>query len=239
MNPFDFLFPKICVGCGKLGTYFCPKCIASIGQGELVCPTCERPAVGGKAHPLCKRRYGLDGLWSLGVYQNPLRKAIQKLKYKFVRELGEVLVNLMVEYWAKHSPEFLEEIKKNKGEDWVIVPVPLHTFRQNYRGFNQSALIGQLLSKKLCLDYSDVLTRVKLTKPQVGMDSKNRRQNIKGAFALNLKFKISGACDLTVFENLKFLLVDDVWTTGSTLKECCYVLKRAGAQKIWAITLAR
>lgn len=229
MNISDLLFPKVCVGCGCLGTYFCPKCIANIGQGELVCPTCERPAVGGKAHPLCKKRYGLDGLWSLGVYQNPLRKAIQKLKYKFVRELGEVLVNLMVEYWAKHTPQFIEEIKKDKGEGWVIIPVPLHTFRQNYRGFNQASLIGQLLSRKLGLEYSEALKRVKDTKQQVGLQSKLRKENIKGAFTLTKTYTL----------NSNILLIDDVWTTGSTLKECCWVLKRAGVQKVWAITLAR
>lgn len=232
LNLFDLLFPKICVGCGKLGIYFCPDCVKNIKQGDLVCPNCERVAVGGKTHPLCKKRYGLDGLWSLGLYQDPLRKAIQKLKYKLVKELGEVLVNLMVEYWAKYTPQFIEEIKKDRGEGWIIVPVPLHYKRQNYRGFNQASLIGQLLSKKLGLEYSEALKRVKHTKQQVGLIGKDRKSNIRNAFVIN---SLTRRYTL----NANILLIDDVWTTGSTLRECCYVLKRGGAQKVWAITLAR
>ena len=230
INLLDLLFPKLCVGCGKWGTYFCDKCIQKILQTDLVCPNCEKPAIGGATHPLCKKRYGLDGLWSLGIYQDPLRKIIQKLKYKYVRDVGEVLVNLMVEYWAKYDAMFLSEIKKDKGESWVIVPVPLHPKRQNWRGFNQSALIGQTLSNSIGLAYSESLKRIRHTKPQVSLKSYQRKQNIKNAFSLDSRL-------LTLDSSV--LLIDDVWTTGSTLKECCYVLKKAGVQKVWAITLAR
>ncbi len=195
-----------------------------------MCPNCEKAAIGGMTHPLCKKRYGLDGLWSLGIYQDPLKKAIQKLKYKFVSQIAETLLDLMIVYWAKHIPQFLEEIKKDKGVGWVVVPVPLHPKRQKWRGFNQSALLGKMLSQKLGMEYAEALKRTRYTKPQVGIKAWERKQNMHNAFAPNLKFKI---------ENLKFLLVDDVWTTGSTLKECAYVLKKGGAQKVWAITLAR
>lgn len=231
MNLLDFLFPKFCVGCNKLGTYFCPKCIKNIPQGDLVCPNCERPSIGGAVHPLCHKKYGLDGLWSLGVYQNPLRPAIQKLKYKLVRDLAEVLVNLMIEYWAKYTPEFFEEIKKDGGEGWVIVPVPLHKKRENWRGFNQAKVIGQILSNKIGLRFCEALKRTRYTKPQVGLKSWQRKSNIKGAFSLFL------TNNEQLVENV--LLIDDVWTTGSTLKECCLVLKRGGVKKVWAITLAR
>lgn len=230
MGLLDLLFPKTCVGCGKLGTYFCPHCIKNIKQDSLVCPACERSAIGGKTHPLCKKRYGLDGLWSLGVYEDSLRKIIQKFKYKFVSEIAENLCDLMIEYWAKYTPQFIEEIKKDRGQGWVIVSVPLHSKRENFRGFNQSALLGKILSKKLGLDYSDALKRIRNTKQQVGLIGKDRKNNIHNAFSLDSRF-------LTLDSNI--LLIDDVWTTGSTLKECCYVLKRGGASKVWAITLAR
>lgn len=230
MGLLDLVFPKFCVGCGKFGTYFCLKCVQNIPQADLICPSCERASIGGKAHPLCHRRYSLEGLWSLGVYQDPLRKALQKLKYKFVKDIVLVLVDIMVEYWAKFSPEVLEEIKKDRGEGWVIVPVPLHSKRQKFRGFNQSAEIGKLLASKLGLRYEEVLKRIKYTKPQVGLESWERKKNIKDAFSLDPKCLI---------HNSKFLILDDVWTTGSTLKECCFVLKKAGAKKVWAVTLAR
>lgn len=232
MNILDLFFPRLCVGCGKWGTYFCPKCIKNIAQTDLVCPNCEKPAIGGAIHPLCKKRYGLDGLWSLGIYQDPLRKIIQKLKYKYVREVAEVLVNLMVEYWARYEAQFLSEVKKDRGQNWIIVPVPLHPKRQNFRGFNQSALIGQILSDKTGLVYSESLKRIRQTKPQVSLKSWQRKQNIKGAFSLSTRNEQR--------ETINVLLIDDVWTTGSTLKECGYVLKRYGnVQKVWAITLAR
>lgn len=230
MGILDLFFPKICGGCGRFGTYLCKKCTNEILQTDLVCPNCEKPAIGGKCHPLCHKKYGLDGLWSLGIYQNPLRKVIQKLKYKFVADVAESLVDLMIEYWAKYTPAFIDEIKRDRGVGWVVVPVPLHPRREKWRGFNQSALLGQILSKKLGLEYQELLQRTKHTKPQVGLASWERKKNIKNAFSLSSNHE-----PLT----MNYLLIDDVWTTGSTLKECCYVLKRAGAQKVWAITLAR
>lgn len=101
MNILDFLFPKTCCGCGKLGSYLCPKCSKEIYQKELFCPYCRRPSLGGATHPLCQKKYGLDGLWSLGLYRDSLAKAIRKLKYRFVSDLGETLVDLMIKYWPQ------------------------------------------------------------------------------------------------------------------------------------------
>lgn len=230
MNLLDFLFPKKCVGCGKVGRYFCSECINNISQSELVCPFCERASVGGLVHPVCRRKFGLDGLWSLGVYQDPLRAAIQRLKYKWIEELALILVDITLDYWAKYNPILVTELKRDGGKNWLVVPVPLHWQRQNWRGFNQASLLGQALAKKIGLKYQESLKRIKKTKPQVGKLSAERRQNIKGAFALSPNSKLT---------TYNILLIDDVWTTGSTLKECCYILKRGGTKKIWALTLAR
>lgn len=231
MGLLDILFPKRCVGCNKLGSYFCQDCIANIIQGDLVCPVCEKPSIGGMVHPLCRRKYSLDGLWSLGVYQGSLKKAIQKLKYQFVTDLGSSLVDLTIEYWARNSAQFLSELGKSRGEGWVIVPVPLHKLRQNWRGFNQAALLGKLFAQKLGLDYQEVLVRTRNTKQQAKLSSYRRKLNIKGVFQVTKP--------ATFYPPPSILLIDDVWTTGSTLKECAYVLKRAGFKKVWAITLAR
>jgi competence protein ComFC len=228
MSLVDWLFPKRCVGCKRWGSYFCPECQTNIIQSDLVCPSCERASIGGRAHPLCKKKWGLDGLWSLGVYQDPLRKGVQELKYRLVRDINETLVNIIVEYWARYSPEFFEEIKKDP-DSWVVVPVPLHPKRERWRGFNQSAEIGKVLASKMGLKYGEYLKRVRFTKPQVGLKGKARYLNTKGAFALTSRFTLPA----------NILLIDDVWTTGSTLKECGNTLKRAGVNKVWAITLAR
>ena len=227
----DLLFPKKCVGCKKEGSYFCQDCIRNILQTDLVCPRCDRLAVGGQTHPICRRRFGLDGLWSLGIYQDSLKNAIQKLKYKGIKEVAEILTDIIIEYFAKYQPFILDQIKKTRGIGWAVIPVPLYWWRENNRGFNQSALIGQLLSKKLDLDYCDGLKRIRYTKSQVKLRGKQRKENIRNAFA------ISPNCNLSPVTCV--LLIDDVWTTGSTMRECCYVLKRSGAKKVWAITLAR
>lgn len=202
-------------------------------QTDLVCPECEQLAVGGQTHPICRKRFGLDGLWSLGIYQDPLKKAIQKIKYEpsLVRDFAPVLVDITVDYWARFRPYILDLINKDQGQGWAIIPVPLHWYRENSRGFNQSALIGQILSEKLGLTYCDGLKRLRYTKSQVGLKGKQRTKNIFGAFGFNSNYNLQTTPYI--------LLIDDVWTTGSTLRECGYVLKRNGAQKVWALTLAR
>lgn len=226
----DILFPKKCAGCGREGKYFCDVCISDILQTDLICPQCGNLSIGGLTHPNCEREFALDGLWSLGVYQGSLKKAIRYLKYEpvLVRDFALVLAGLIMDYWIIYQPYIYEEIKKSKR--WTVVPVPLHWYKENKRGFNQSSLIGQLLSRKLGLGYSEGLKRTSYTKPQVKLKRGERKENIKNAFSFNSQFSIV---------NSQILLVDDVWTTGSTLKECCYVLKKAGAKKVWAITLAR
>ncbi|MBI2593760.1 ComF family protein [Candidatus Daviesbacteria bacterium] len=231
LNSFlDLLFPKTCIGCGRFGGYFCTNCAGEIKQTELVCPFCERASLGGAVHAVCKRRFGLDGLWSLGVYQGSLRVAIQKLKYRWVREMAKDLIDITLEYWVKNPPILLDRIKKDQGKAWVISAVPLHPARQKWRGFNQSELLAKLFAQNLGLTYQNTLKRIRNTKPQIKLLSAERKQNIKNAFELAISRQLS---------DVSILLVDDVWTTGSTLKECCYVLKRNGVKSVWALTIAR
>lgn len=225
----DILFPKKCVGCRKNDTYFCEGCILSILQTDLFCPRCENKSIGGLTHPHCEETFGLDGLWSLGIYQGPLKRIIQKLKYEpsLAQDFAPILADILINYWQKFQPYIWQEV--TKGKAWTIIPVPLHWYKQNKRGFNQSDLIGKLLAKKLNLDYCTGLKRIHYTGSQVKLKRQQRKDNIKNAFSLNTKYHI---------QNTNVLLIDDVWTTGATLKECCLVLKQAGAKKVWAITIA-
>lgn len=173
----------------------------------------------------------MEGLWSLGLYENPLREAIQSLKYKNIEELAVVLTDIILEYWAKYQPFLLDKIKVARGEGWVVVPVPLFWFKENKRGFNQSSLIGKTFAKKLGLDYLECLNRTRNTKPQARLKGIDRHQNIKNAF------EISPNSELQTTNSV--LLIDDVWTTGSTMRECAHILKKNGIKKVWGITLAR
>jgi competence protein ComFC len=229
MSLLDFIFPRKCVGCSKEGSYFCEKCIKGIGQDNLKCSVCEGVSMDGATHPLCKKVDSLDGVWSLGLYKDPLKTAIHKLKYRWIIELANDLTNITIEYWARYNSSLLQEIKKNQGSDWLVTAVPLHKSRQNWRGFNQSELLGKLLAKKLGLNYQNLLVKTKSTKPQMSLNAYQRKKNLKDVFSLTTSYQL---------QTTNIILVDDVWTTGSTLKECCQVLKKEGARKVWGFTLA-
>lgn len=226
----NLLFPKRCIGCSSVGSYLCAICIQHIIQGELVCPHCYKSAIGGQTHPLCHKKYGLDGLWSLGLYQSVLRDAIIQFKYKYVKEIGSLLTDILIEYWARHQPFLLERIKRDQGKDWLIIPIPLHNYRYNWRGFNQSELLARKLADSFGLRIAAPLQRTRLTKPQVKLKGVTRRGNLKNAFTLDNNYRVIAT---------NIILIDDVWTTGSTMRECCYILKRAGAKTVWALTAAR
>lgn len=234
MNLLDLLFPPRCVACGKIGKYLCSKCsllIRIIRLNEQVCPVCERPAIDGETHPYCKDRYSLDGLTSFFVYEGPIRKAIKLLKYRFVTDLANEIV---LKAFALPLSEAKGFSKATPYEaNVVLTSVPLHWRRYNWRGFNQAEVLGKLMAQKLGIKFlPDLLVRKKHTEPQVKLKSKERKENIKDAFAINSK-----QCFL--LSTHYFLLFDDVWTTGSTLRACAKVLKQAGAKKVWGMTLAR
>lgn len=191
---------------------------------------CERASLGGVTHPVCRRKYGLDGLWSLGVYEGVLKIAIHKMKYRFVKEIAANLATVVLIYWAQKGTLLLDQITKLAGTQWVIVPVPLHKYRKNWRGFNQAEEMGTVLGKSLGILCVNALVRVKNTKPQFELKSNERRSNIKNAFAVAKNFTVAP---------VTYILIDDVWTTGSTLKECAFILKKAGAKSVWALTIAR
>lgn len=239
---FDFLFPRRCVFCGKLGSYLCPFCLKKIEFLQTsVCPVCERPAIDGKTHPGCQTRYSLDGLISACLYDGPIKVAIKRLKYKpWISDLGEILADLLSKYLASDS-SIVQTIELRP----LVVPVPLHKSRERQRGFNQAEILGKLLAEKLNLEFiPDLLCRHKKTKPQVELQGKERQENIQDAFSIppnspnNLISPAEGEARLWR-QNPNILLLDDVWTTGATLRAGGNVLKRAGAQSVWALTLAR
>lgn len=140
-------------------------------------------------------------------------------------DLADELIDLSV---CLLKPDLFDTSKK-----LILAPVPLHWYRKNWRGFNQTELLGEKIARKLKMKFSpDLLIRTRQTRPQTKLKEKERKVNVCGAFSVNKnsKFKI---------RNSKILLFDDVWTTGATMQECAEVLKRAGAKKVFGLTLAR
>jgi len=217
----DLLFPKRCVSCGKFGGYICSTCFLKIEFVENpVCPECQRQAIGGRTHPGCSRRFGLDGLVVSCKYRGPIRKAIKKIKYRFAADIHKILVSLIADsIWRFSLPKNI-----------ILVPIPLHKLRRNWRGFNQAELLASDLAKRFEENFlPNLLVRTVDTLTQVGLSRDERRKNIKGAFVVNQNLKI---------KNQNFILVDDVFTTGSTMMEAAKVLKKAGAREVWAMAVA-
>ncbi|HET7713125.1 MAG TPA: ComF family protein [Patescibacteria group bacterium] len=220
MGVLDLLFPAKCLSCQKTGNYLCEACQSLIPwHTEAKCLSCGKRAIGGYTHPGCLGKLGLDRTILLAHHRGPIRSLIQGLKYKRLTSEADFLTDLIVS--RLNEPEF-------KG--FVVTSVPLHYSRHLGRGFNQSDLLGRGLSGRLNILYKDdILYRPSKTFSQVDLDKSERASNVRGAFKLADESSVRGA---------KILLVDDVITTGSTVKECAKVLKRSGAKEVWALALA-
>ena len=156
---------------------------------------------------------------SVFIYKDNIVSAIVNFKFKNKR------------YFYKPFAKYLQQIyiENNYCCD-VIIPVPIHKSKLKERGYNQCELIAKRLSKLLNISVdSNSLVKIKQTINQVDLNFKQRRENLKGAFKVIEKNKI---------KNKVVLLIDDVYTTGSTLDACCYELKKAGAKEVFALTVA-
>lgn len=221
------LFPARCVNCGQWGDFLCASCYDQVlFLDRQFCPICHRSAIDGLTHPGCAKPWGLDGSLSASQYKGPMRKLIACFKYKpYVKAVSLVIHKVLANYFAAEEAYFTE------GN--VISAVPLHWIRKNERGFNQAEILAKLVAEVFQLPFNcKILKRVKRTEPQASLSREGRQTNTRGAFEL-----CDGAKEL--IKGCSFVMVDDVWTTGSTLKECGKVLKRAGAERVYALTLSR
>jgi ComF family protein len=235
----DIIFPKFCFNCGKEGSYLCYDCFSLINIADrLYCPFCKRPKVvlDGKTCNSCRRIRKLNGLYCASSYNNfIIKKLISKFKYSpFVKELSEILSYLIIAHiiilnnsvFGKYSI-----FAKKDLNDFLIIPVPLFKKRLKWRGFNQSEEIAKHISKEFNIPLeNNLLFKIKETPPQILFKEKEREENIKNVFLCSSIDKI---------KNKKIILIDDVFTTGSTMEECAKVLKKAGAKEVWGVVVAR
>ena len=162
-----------------------------------------------------------------GSYESGLRELIHLLKYNQVRPAANVLGRMLAEAIEDLQPLFA-------GSGVLLVPVPLHSSKLRQRGFNQSELIARAALKlrpsaRFQLSAGS-LERRRETKSQIGLSRHQRRENMRGAFAVAKPDEVNGR---------EILVVDDVFTTGTTVSECARVLRRAGASKVYVATVAR
>ena len=210
MRPIDGL---ICAICGeRLVSQFA---IAPT-DGVARCGNCERSA------PLFERAA------AYGSYDAGLRDLIHLLKYEQVRPAAKVLGRMLAEGGSVLTEHF--------SSPPMMVPVPLHGSKLRQRGFNQAELIAREALKYGMLPgvspqlNAGVPERCRPTESQTGLTRPQRRENIRGAFQV---------CHPELVVGREILLVDDVFTTGTTVSECARILKRAGATKVFVATVAR
>jgi competence protein ComFC len=232
MNILDFLFPKYCVNCNKLGDFLCSDCFSLLSfDTKNICLVCTKPSFNGLTHPKCQGKYKINGSFTGIVYNSVSKKLIYKFKYKpYLSSLDTFLSDLFYESIIQN--EQFNKVVNNWQENIYLVPIPLSKSKMRSRGYNQAEKLGESLGEKLNLPFTDALARVKDTKSQVGLNKFERQINVSRAFEINKKHSAN-------FKNKCVILVDDVLTTGSTFSEAANVLKHHGAREVWAVALAK
>jgi ComF family protein len=229
-----FLMPVECIGCDRPLTsdpvpFFCRQCWDRIMPiGRPTCSHCDQPFISSAAlswtpdhqcQNCLERPPAYERAWTLFPYLPPLQDAICSFKYRGKVTLAKPLASLMISALPR-------EIDAD-----LILPVPLHPTRLRAREFNQSLLLADQLARHLSRPVSTIhLVRVQPTDPQTMLSRHERLRNLRQAFAVRKPDSVVGR---------RLLLVDDVFTTGTTLNECAKALLNAGAESVCALTLAR
>ena len=222
----DIVFPKHCIGCKKFGDYLCPNCFATIKFSDRsICAKCQKPSPDGLTHKSCHSHLMIDGIIAGVEYRGIIKKLVYNLKHKpYLKDLARPASNLLYESLIQN-----ESAVKYITQNTIITSVPQSQEKQTKIGYNPSEEIAKKLSKKLNLPYKRLLKRTRNTKPQPNLKNEEKLKNIKDTFVLN---------NHTVTHPV-ILIIDDVSTTGRTLKECAKVLKRKGTKIVLGVSFAR
>ena len=208
--------------CRQEGFWLCDDCYKKLDlSGRFFCPVCHEISSEGSCCLGCKTNSYLDQEIAILKYsdQEIIGQVIHNLKYNYADDL-KILIEQIIKDFLKSKPNLFFNITN-------IVPVPLHSKRYAERGFNQAEIIAEILSQELSVPLNKNLKRKKYTRQQAKLNKEERINNTKDAFVL--ESGISGGV----------LLVDDVFTTGSTMQSCAQVLKEGGAERVVGFTLAR
>lgn len=229
----NIIFPPQCLFCADIinpqgSQVFCSLCRKKIRFiTDSFCPVCGAPFLDSPAGiHICgnclENKPYYNRARAVACFETVIMDAIHKFKYGHSISTGNALGIFMAGF---SFPDI------DFSEHPLLIPVPLHIKRLRERGFNQSLLLARELGKKhkLPVNFS-LLKRCKFTLTQTGLNKAAREKNIKGAFVVADRKKVAGN---------KFILIDDVYTTGSTVNECAKVLLKAGAQEVTVLTLAR
>ncbi|MFA5086507.1 MAG: ComF family protein [Candidatus Paceibacterota bacterium] len=219
-NIWDIVFPKKCINCRREGSYLCEDCLSLVEINPFRYCLCEKMEKKDKCDR-CKDK-NLDKLFSASSFKNKIvKESIHRFKYGYIKDLAKSLALIILSH--------LQIVDAEIDRSFIIIPVPLSNKKKRRRGFNQSEEIGKIISEATGIPLlSDALVKIKETSPQMELGREERLKNLRECFEAKTNFK-----------NKNIILLDDVYTTGSTLEECARVIKLAGAEKVWGVTVAR
>lgn len=235
-NILNTIFPIRCLGCGLFSPinrkgYLCKQCRNLILiKKDLECIGCGRKSALGKTCFECRDSNSIDNLLIISDYKNPLlQKVLKAFKYRFIPDLAESFIPLFKKYiaWLAKDKNF-----SIIADDPIIIPIPLHPRRLNWRGFNQAEVVANIVADISQLKIrADIISRFKYSQPQA--EIKDKEERLKN---LSDKFKLISSQGLN---HKTVILVDDICTSGATLNEAAAVLKNNGVKKVIGLVVAR
>nr|DAL96533.1 MAG TPA: putative amidophosphoribosyltransferase [Caudoviricetes sp.] len=223
----DLLFPRRCPVCDGIvmpkSRLICQECLRklSVVKGP-VCKKCGKEVMTPEIEycfDCVKHKRTFEYGLAVFNYEETARKSMAKIKYKNKREYLDF-------YGEAIAVRYEKLIRRMDAQ--VLVPVPVHPTRKKERGFNQAELLARRIGECLSIPVSaGILVRNKNTMPQKGLDPSGRLKNLEEAFAAGIETKgVEGV-----------ILVDDIYTTGSTIEACTRVLKKAGIKRVYFVTI--
>ena len=226
-NMTEWFWPEICPFCGKASRQgicdVCRKELDYLKVKEPRCMQCGKPIRHAEAE-YCRdcmhtHHYYEKGL-SLWLHQAPVSTSVYQFKYHNQRRFGEIYAEELVRQYSS-------VIQRWKPD--VIIPIPLHRKRRRKRGFNQAEILANQIGRKMNLPVDKkMLFRICRTKPQKTLSHRERKENLKHAFAI-----VPGSCKVR-----RVLLIDDIYTTGNTIDAAAEILRKSGVEKVYFLTIS-
>lgn len=228
----DIIYPVRCPICTEIvipkGNFICSSCKEKLPYvREPKCMKCGKP-IDFMEKEYCsdcqRKRYHYDKGYALWVYNEALKHSIARYKYHSKKEYAKFYIQEMLQLYGDKIIQLAPD---------VIVPVPIHRSKRLERGYNQADILAKGIGKTLNIPViSDLIIRNKKTLPQKKLSGAERLRNLSEAFQLNER------AALCYNKNIKrVLLVDDIYTTGSTIEACTIVLKEYGIEEVYFIVL--
>lgn len=221
----ELLYPQVCPFCGQISPEgICDRCRKKIVYIRSPrCMRCGKP-VSDDSQEFCEDCSDRESYITCGrnlwLHREPVAGALYRFKYHNRRNYGKVFAGELAVCYA-------EQLRRWKIEE--IIPVPLHRSRRRKRGFNQAEILARGLADAAGIPVrTDVLFRVKKTSPQKRLGKRERQANLQGAFAVSREWN----------PRKNVVLIDDIYTTGATLNRAAKILKKAGAQNVYFLTIS-